>query len=151
MNNDRISFSCDSCGQDYNTEVTNSGRSFSCNKCGVRLRVPATAKTQNRKKVLKKILFFSSSGFTYIGYLIISILCFILYVWSIIISYFMYGIIGAALTVLFPVVSQIFWFFRLWILTKNILNPYCLAFLVALVIILIMIPFIIIAAKTDES
>lgn len=63
-------------------------------------------------------------GDTFVGIMII--IYFAIHIWTIWISYSTYGIIGAGITLVTPILSQIFWFVQFWRLTDTFLNPYCI-------------------------
>ena len=55
---------------------------------------------------------------------ILKFLSLLLHLWSVIIAYHWYGLIGALLTLFFPVVAQVFWIVRLSIASDTVLSPY---------------------------
>jgi len=63
------------------------------------------------------------------SYFVMTVLGVIIYVWSIGIAYDSAGLLGAVLTLIFPVFSQIFWGFTLWAEKGTIVNSYCLSLL----------------------
>jgi hypothetical protein len=63
-------------------------------------------------------------GGAFVGIMII--IYFAIHIWTIWISYSTYRIIGAAITLLTPILSQIFWFIQFWKLTNTFFNIYCM-------------------------
>lgn len=57
---------------------------------------------------------------------IMIIIYFAIHIWTIWMSYSTYGIIGAGITLVTPILSQIFWFVQFWRLTDTFFNPYCI-------------------------
>ncbi|MFA6378473.1 MAG: hypothetical protein WCX16_01670 [Candidatus Omnitrophota bacterium] len=64
-----------------------------------------------------------------VSYFVMTVLGVIIYIWSIVIAYDSMGFLGAILTLIFPVFSQVFWGFVLWAEKGTIVTPYCLALL----------------------
>jgi len=64
-----------------------------------------------------------------IAYPAIGILGLIIHVWTIVIAYTVSGLIGAIVTLIFPVMAQIYWFIKVWGFAGTILNLYCIAIL----------------------
>ncbi len=64
-----------------------------------------------------------------IAYPVIGILGLIIHIWTIVIAYTVSGLIGAIITLIFPVLSQIYWFIKVWSFAGTILNLYCIAIL----------------------
>ena len=62
-----------------------------------------------------------------IAYLVMGVLGLIIHIWTILIAYSFAGILGAAISLMFPVLAQIFWGFKIWAHTGTIMNGYCLA------------------------
>lgn len=77
---------------------------------------------------------------TGIGGIIMAVLGVAIYIWSIVIAYLVGGIVAAAITIAIPVISQLYWFFKIWYWTGNIYNPYCLAligYIIAWIVMLV--------------
>lgn len=64
-----------------------------------------------------------------IAYPVIGILGLIIHIWTIVIAYNVSGLIGAIVTLIFPVLSQIYWFIKVWSFAGTVLNFYCIAIL----------------------
>ena len=74
------------------------------------------------------------------GYLVLSILGIVIHVWTILIAFSTGGLISAGITLIIPVVAQIYWFIAVWSATGTIVNPYCLAilgYIVAWVVVIV--------------
>lgn len=61
------------------------------------------------------------------AYLILSILGIIIHVLTIVIAFLSGGIISATLSLILPVLAQLYWGFRIWSATGTFFNLYCLA------------------------
>ncbi len=70
-----------------------------------------------------------STGVMLMGfaYPTMTLLGLVIYVWTIVIAFDVSGIISAVISVLTPVVAQMFWFVKVWGITGTPLNWYCLA------------------------
>jgi hypothetical protein len=64
-----------------------------------------------------------------ISYFLMIALGFIIYVWTIVIAYKSAGLLGAFLSLIFPVFAQVFWGLQLWMDSTTLMNPYCLTLL----------------------
>ena len=64
----------------------------------------------------------------------------IIHVWTILIAFAMSGLVGAVITLMVPVLAQIFWFIKAWSLAGTVLNLYCLgilAYIACLVVVFV--------------
>ena len=64
-----------------------------------------------------------------ISYFLLIALGAVIYVWTIVIAYRSAGILGALLSLIFPVLAQVFWGVKLWMDSGTVMNAYCLALL----------------------
>ena len=62
-----------------------------------------------------------------VAYPIMTILGAIIYVWTIVFAFADKGLFAAVLSLIFPVLAQLYWGFVIWNATGTIVNPYCLA------------------------
>jgi hypothetical protein len=69
------------------------------------------------------------SGSTFI---VLAILGVAIHVWTIIIAYGVSGFWFAILAFIFPVLAELYWGFRVWIMAGTIINLYCISLLVYL-------------------
>ncbi|MGE5443743.1 MAG: hypothetical protein ACM3SR_03975 [Ignavibacteriales bacterium] len=69
----------------------------------------------------------SGSSFIALGILGVAI-----HVWTIIIAYGVSGLGSAILALIFPVLAELYWFFRVCVMTGTALNLYCISLLVYL-------------------
>jgi hypothetical protein len=71
------------------------------------------------------------TGYALVGaaYTGMGILSLIIHIWTIVIAYITSGLLGGIITLVFPVVAQIFWFIKIWSATGTVMNAYCLAIL----------------------
>ncbi|HNX91845.1 MAG TPA: hypothetical protein PKY78_03975 [Candidatus Omnitrophota bacterium] len=51
---------------------------------------------------------------------------FLLHIWSAVEAFLIYGMPAAVITFMLPVISEFFWFIRMWMYEGTMLNPYCL-------------------------
>ena len=75
-----------------------------------------------------------------IAYPIMGILGLVIHVWTILIAFAMSGLVGAVITLMVPVLAQIFWFIKAWSLAGTVLNLYCLgilAYIACLVVVFV--------------
>lgn len=63
------------------------------------------------------------------AHLVAGILALVLHVWTIVIAFLSAGLFEAVITLICPVISQIYWFVKAWQITGTVLNLYCLAIL----------------------
>lgn len=61
--------------------------------------------------------------------LVMAILGAVLHVWTVVIAFLASGLVGAVITVVLPVLAQIFWFIAVWRGTGTLWNTYCVAVL----------------------
>ncbi len=66
----------------------------------------------------------SGSSFMALGILGVAI-----HVWTIIIAYSVSGLVSAILALIFPVLAELYWFFRVCAMTGTVLNLYCISLL----------------------
>lgn len=82
---------------------------------------------------MKKILAGAAQGagcaFMGLGYLVMGGLGLLIHVLTILIAFSVSGIIGAIISLMLPLISQIFWFIKMWSVAGTILNPYCIIIL----------------------
>jgi hypothetical protein len=64
-----------------------------------------------------------------IAYPIMGILGLSIHVWTIVIAFTTLGLIVAVITLVMPVIVEIFWFIQVWRITGTVMNRYCLAIL----------------------
>jgi len=64
-----------------------------------------------------------------IAYVAMGILGLVVHVWTILIAFAASGLIGAVITLILPVLAQIYWFIKIWGVAGNVLNWYCMAVL----------------------
>ena len=62
-----------------------------------------------------------------LAYPILGILGLLIHIWTIIIAYASGGIFSAMISLVLPVLSQIFWGIKVWTATETFFNLYCLA------------------------
>ncbi len=74
-----------------------------------------------------------------IAYPIMGILGLVIHVWTIVIAFIASGLIGAVITLIFPVLAQIYWFIKVWNMAGSVMNMYCLAIIAYIVCWIIMI------------
>lgn len=60
-------------------------------------------------------------------YLIAGILGLIIHIWTILIAYSFGGLIYAIISLILPVIAQIYWGIRVWTYTGTFFNYYCIA------------------------
>mgnify|MGYP000898957261 CR=1 FL=1 len=65
------------------------------------------------------------------GFLVFSVSGLVIFIWSIIVAYTMGGMLSAFLTLCLPVISQLYWMIRIWVLF-GFLTPYVLVCVVYL-------------------
>ena len=65
-----------------------------------------------------------------VAYTILYVLGAIIHVWTIILSFMIKGFFAALITFVFPVLSQIFWFFKIGANVGYTNNPFCIAIIV---------------------
>jgi len=64
------------------------------------------------------------------AYMILSVLGVIIHVWTIILAFMIKGFFAAIITFVFPVLSQIFWFFKIGANVGYTNNWFCIAIMV---------------------
>lgn len=64
------------------------------------------------------------------AYMILSVLGVIIHVWTIILAFMIKGFLAAIITFVFPVLSQIFWFFKIGSNVGYTNNWFCIAIMV---------------------
>ncbi len=65
-----------------------------------------------------------------IAYPIMGILGLVIHIWTIVIAFTTSGLVSAVISLMLPVVAQIYWFIKVWSIAETVLNQYCLAILV---------------------
>lgn len=62
-----------------------------------------------------------------------------LHLWTVVIAFGAKGFLGGIVTLIFPLIAQVYWFISLWSVTGTIANPYCLAVIAYLLLWVVMI------------
>jgi hypothetical protein len=60
---------------------------------------------------------------TFVGIMII--IYFAIHIWTVYMSFASYGLLGFFVTLITPIVSQVFWFIMVWGYTHTFFNSYC--------------------------
>lgn len=84
-----------------------------------------------------------------VSYIILSILGFVLHVWTIIIAFLTKGLLAAIISAALPVLAQIYWGIKIWSVSGTFFNPYCLAISVYVVLWIIVIATGLITSSAD--
>lgn len=91
---------------------------------------------------IKNILAGTGVAIGSVLYLIMGILGLIIHLWTIIISLGEKGIIAALITLVVPVLAEIYWGTYSWNMTGTLLNTYCMALGVYILLFIISIAII---------
>ena len=62
-----------------------------------------------------------------IAYPIMAILGAVIHIWTILVAFLASGLFAAVLSLIFPVLAQLYWGIRIWNATGTLWNNYCLA------------------------
>ena len=137
---------CSKCGKTYddswkicihcNIDLLN----VSSNDVSIPEIVASDVEKYSERNTLKGIRKGTGCAIAGIGYLALSILGLVIHIWTIIIAYSFAGILGAAISLMLPMLSQIFWGFKMWNYTGTIMNNYCMSligYVVAFIVVII--------------
>ena len=84
-------------------------------------------------------------GFVGILFLVMEILGVLIHLFTVLMANEVDGFISAAVAFIFPVVAELFWFVRVWMITGSFLNPYSIGILAYVVV------FVLLGVMLNES
>ncbi len=72
-----------------------------------------------------------------VAYPIIMLLGLIIHIWTVVIAYFSGGIVAVLISLMLPVLAELYWGYTIWSTTGTFFNLYCLALLAYVVAFMI--------------
>ena len=84
-------------------------------------------------------------------YIVMAILGLLLHLWTILIAFGYSGIIAALISLVFPVVAELYWAFYSWKAAGTIVNTYCVSLGIYIVMFIVSISIIGLASSLAED